>query len=127
MPLLANALITTKRSSYVSATGVTTAEANVGVYLAAVPAAVWPDEEANFLTRAPGSLVTYWIASIDSGTDIQASDLISSITLLDGVTPFPNDFPTTAQITWRIEMAYEEPGPLPDRQLRLVRQIASSR
>jgi len=114
--LFPNALISTARGATNPTTYATSAPTanllSVSAHLApvrAVQLAVLPADAAQ---------VTY-VATVESGTDVQIGDLITSITLPDGITPWP--FGPSAQGSWWVRYTQETaPGLLPSRQCYLA-------
>ena len=98
--------------------------AKVGAYLKAVPA-------SSYKKLPISALGAEFEAHVEPGTDIRTGDRILIITMLDGVTPWP-DFlaltdPAHAQastyVNWWVKYAYERPpGPGNYRPLYLIRR-----
>lgn len=124
MPLLANALISTGRGGYNATTGVTNEDTTP--YLSNVPIHIEVDRESTFVIAAQsaGALETHYHGWVDSGTDVAAGDMLLSVTLLDGTTPWPADgpAPNTANARWNVTYHEEESGMLlPKRYLHITR------
>ncbi len=115
--ILPNALISTARAVYTASSGQTSEPV---AYLAAVPAYLAPVRATQLATLPENALsqVTY-CARVESGTDIVANDLVTLITLADGLTPWPSPFPASAVCV--VKYAQESaPGILAERVLYLA-------
>ncbi len=108
MPLLANVLLSTSRSTFTaSAYGGTTGTPTP--HLSGIPANIQPMNATQYGLLPPGALNIGYVADVDSGTDIAPDDLITSAVLLsDGVTPWPG-FSSAA--TWTVRFILES-GPM---------------
>lgn len=89
--LLANALISTARSSRNSGTGISGPATS---YLSGQSVHIGPTPAEDFiLLPQEVALVSELRATVNSGTDIQEGDFVTSITQKDGVTPWPSTNP----------------------------------
>lgn len=118
--LLPNALLSTERATYNATTESTSAPS---AYLTGVLAHIEPMRASAYTLLPDSALTAEYVATVASGTDVAPGDVIATITLLDGVTPWPGDRvandPNTA---W--EVAYiRETAPLflPQRMVYLKR------
>jgi hypothetical protein len=121
-PLLQNVLITTERSTFTASSGVTS-QAN-SLVLAGYPAFIGPNTETAYKVLPEQVLASEFIVKVESGTDIVEGDIFSSITLRDGVTPWPGlNLAENSNETLRVTFAKEStPGPLAHRIVYVGRE-----
>lgn len=123
MPVLSNALISTQRSTYSSTTGATSAATST--VLTSVSAHVGLVHASAFKMMPPAALTSDLEVQVDSGTDIRMEDVITAITLPDGVTPWPGLTLANTPIaneTFRVVYIEEStPGPLKHRSAYIKR------
>ena len=126
--LLPNALLSTARRTYDPVTAITSP---VSPYLPPVPAHIAALSSKQLSVLPEDAFGSDYSAVVDSGTNVAIGDEIPSITLLDGLTPWPGDVipPGNANapnIVWRVKYIQEaSPGLLPYRKLYLKRVINS--
>ena len=90
MPLLANVLVTTQRSSYNATTKVTS---SFVAKLTAIPAHAEPMDEIKYAGFGADALSSDYVLAFDTGTDIIEQDRITAMVVItDGVTNWPADF-----------------------------------
>lgn len=111
MPLLANVIISTNRSQYTAPTiagtsGVTSAPYS---YLTGVFAHIEPTGPKAYAMFGDAAIATDYMVTVDTGTDIVEGDRLSSITLIDGITPWPGSIPYAARNNeyWGVTKAKE--------------------
>lgn len=85
--LLSNVLVTTARSYYTKTTGLTGPAINT--IQQAIPGHIRPITGITYKALPEAALESDYQLKVDSGTDIREGDVLSSITLLDGETPWP--------------------------------------
>lgn len=120
--MLPNVLLNTSRNA-TSTTSAGTATLPPQPFLARIPAHMEP-MYAHHLTDLPTSATgaTHFM-SVDATTDVQMTDIITSITKRDGVTPWPGDIPTNSY-TWTIKyVRVSGDGPLTSRYIYVARLI----
>lgn len=99
MPLLANTLLTTARAQYTAS--LNSGNGGTGLpqgNLVAIRAHLDTPTQQQAIFLAAEGIAAKYVAEVDSGTDIVMGDTIASITLLDGLTPFPIALPPGASI-----------------------------
>lgn len=133
MPYLDNVLLTTSRPGYTPATGKTSSALTSGQsYLTNVPGYI----TAAHQQKLPVHLITGgfdipYTVLVGPNYDIGEGDLIIAITLLDGLTPWPNDTPARSSsnaATQHWTVVYVKPsapGFLAHLTLYLSRTLAS--
>ncbi len=122
MPVLPNVLIWTTRSSYTPATGVTSAATNA--VQTGIVAHIRPMTGSAYKILPEAALESDYVATADTGADIREGDILSTITLMDGVTPWPGlGLATNTNETWRVTFVSEAtPGPLAHRNVYIKRE-----
>ncbi|MBF6588937.1 MAG: hypothetical protein IVW57_00215 [Ktedonobacterales bacterium] len=122
--LLPNVLLTVQRgqsNAAAHATGPATA------HLSGVYAHLAPVKASAYLVLPDAALKSQYQAVVESGADIVTGDTITAITLMDGATPWPGDYPASGDgsdptsvwtVTYHMEAA---PGLLASRTLYLAR------
>jgi hypothetical protein len=125
MLLLANVLLTTTRPTF-NTTTLATGPATP--YLRGVLAHIGPAKASAYLLLPDATVKSLYQANVETGTDIAVGDLITTITLLDGVTTWPGDNPNTGTpgqdptSLWVVVFQEESPpGLLAYRQLYVTR------
>jgi len=88
--LLPNALLTTARGSFNPLTFATNPPTP---HLTNVECYIEPTKAPAFRVLPDAALASTYMATVDTGTDIAFGDIIVTITLEDGVTPWPGDYP----------------------------------
>ena len=121
MVLLQNVLINTSRSARNGSTGVTAAPT---AYLSSIGAHAQPVGTAAYIKYGTAILGSEYEVSVDTGVDIATGDIITSITQLDGVTPWPGNLSPGANVTWRVKHATEAAALLlPHRSVFIERTV----
>lgn len=115
-----NALITTARSTYTGSTGITSV---AGTLYQGLPVHIMPMSATSYKNLPVAALESDYVVKAESGTDIKEQDLCTSITLPDGVTPWPGlGLGVNANETFRVTFAHEStPGPLQHRRVYIAR------
>lgn len=125
--ILANCLLTIYRARFNSATLATSAPQP---YLTGVVGHIAPAKASAYLLIPDGGAVkSLYQVDVETFTDINMGDRITAITLLDGVTPWPGDYPQGAGVpgsdptsVWDIVFVQESaPGILAHRMLYIQR------
>lgn len=118
--IFANVLITTARSTYTGSTGITSAATTLYQGLSVH---IMPMNATSYRNLPVAALESDYVVKADSGTDIKEEDIFTSITLPDGVTPWPGfGLGTNANETFRVTYAHEStPGPLQHRRVYIAR------
>lgn len=125
--LLPNVYLATTRTSYAPNTQQT---AGASPSLPRIAAHI-RTTTAKHLMVLPESVSADFTAIVESGTAIAIGDVVTSITLLDGLTPWPNDVAPAGSanapnITWRVVYTREcSPSLLPYREVYLKRIFGS--
>lgn len=110
MLLLPTTLIQTARAVTVGG-----ATPPASLYLTGVPARVEPVKATQLVVLPDASLLVQMLVTVETGTDIVPGDLITSVTLMDGATPWASG-PGTNRI-WEVRYVLEStPGYLAVRQ-----------
>lgn len=118
MPVLSNVLISTSRSSFSS--GVTST-ANKPI-LQGIAANIMPLAGTNYKVLPEAALQSEYRLQVDSGVDVREGDVLTSITLGDGVTPWPGINTTNTNEYFRVSYVVESsPGPLAHRSAYVER------
>lgn len=118
-----NVVVSTQRGSFDLATKVTSGPS---YYLTGVRGRIRPNTSNSYTmlpTNAPQVLAADYVLEVDEGTDIAADDRLASITLVDGVTPWPGDLPAEATTEyWQVTYAADQqPGVLSRRTCYIKR------
>ncbi len=126
--LLRNVKLATGRSSYDAASGRTNA---AQTYLSCVEGHAHPLAGQSAYKLLPaGAEESELVVSVESGTDIKTHDVLLSLTLMDGVTPWPGfellqEGEGPQEAFW-VTFAHEStPGPLQARYVYIGRYTAS--
>lgn len=127
MPLRKNARLTTARRALDPVTRSTSVALP---YLRGIACHIGPNGASAFGSLPDGAVKSPYVASIDPGVDIAEGDLITAITRLNGVTPWPGDYPaartsaTSQDPTSQWEVTFHQdsdPGLRPYRRLFITR------
>lgn len=119
MPILSNVLISTSRSKF--ANGVTPAATTP--VLQGVEAFAMPVQAMSYKALPEAALESDIKIQVDSGMDIISGDIVTSITLKDGVTSWPGIGKTNPNELFRVVYAPEStPGPLAHRVAYVKRE-----
>lgn len=125
MPLLANVYINTARAQ--RSNGMTMPEQP---YLSGVLASALPTQStlSAYKVLPDAALQSDYTVRVDSGVDVREGDIVTAITLLDGVTPWPSVGLASNSLTnetLRVSFATESaPGPLAHRLVYVTRERA---
>lgn len=128
MILLPNVRFNTMRGSYNAGTGQTSGATS---HLTGVSGHIAPTSSKQLSVLPEAAFGTEYYVVVDAGTKIAEGDYLTSITLSDGVTPWPGDVIPSGQtgaptIIWKVKMIQEKsPGLLPYRIVYLVRDRLS--
>lgn len=120
MPILTNATINTSRSTYSSGTQTT---GTAQPHLTGTPVHIMPFVASAYKILPEAALQSSYVAKADSGTDIVEGDIVTSITLPDGITPWPGlNVGTNSNEMFRVSYVDEStPWPLPHRMVYIAR------
>ena len=120
MPVvLPNIKITTQRPSFNATTGGTSAPSN---YLVGLVAHIEPIYARHLYDLPSSASKASYMLTVKPTDDVQVGDTIVNITLLDGVTPWPNDM--GSQTTWMVNFERPlSPGPLASKVIYIQRLI----
>ena len=119
---LPNVLLTTARPAYNGTTGATAAPV---AYLSGIQAHIESHHASAYSTLPDAALNAPYKANVATGMDIAPGDWVTSITLLDGVTPWPNDtLSMGANVVWEVAFIRETPAVfLRQREVYLIRVL----
>lgn len=110
MPLLPNVLINTRRPP------------GTGMHAIDIDAHIRPNIQNGYTILPVAALESDYEVIVDSGTDLVEGDLLASITLPDGTTPWPGLGAVNTHEYFRVSYAYESiPGPLQHRKVFVKR------
>lgn len=121
MPILPNAIITISHSTYSPSTHVTSAASpsQTGIVVH-----IMPFVASAYKILPAAAMESNYAANADSGTNVVEGDIITSITELDGTTPWPGlGIAVNTNETFRVTYTNESTiGPLQHRTIFIKRE-----
>src|SRR5487761_2080649 len=118
--LLPNVYLATERATYNPTTDST---GGYTAHLAGVMAHIEITRASAYTLLPDAALTSDYTATVASGTDIAVGDRISALALLDGVTPWPGEWPSGSANEYFVVTLVRETAPLflPQRAVYLKR------